>query len=143
MEPQPAAAMEAEFEERPSLLSFALESVGWYIIPLLLTGIIGCVLAFIIVKRSKGPLAGAALLLIIHLPLFIGLFAALEGLLSFFMLFGWRPAKAEELVREAARGLVTPILALIVMSPSYAVAAVGDLIRALSTDADSERKRSV
>ena len=140
MEPQPVEANPEPFEERPEVLSFVLDGIGWYFVPLLLAGIIGFVLALIIVRRGKGPMAGAALLLVVHLPLLIGLFAASQGMISFLLLWAWGPAKAEDLMRAIARALVTPTVSLLVMIPSYAVGAVGALIRALSADGEPASK---
>ena len=76
--------MEADQPVQQSLVNWILTALGFpYMIVLPLAGILCFSLALILVIRGKGPMAAAALILIVHVPLLIGVFAALQGCLLY------------------------------------------------------------
>ncbi|MDZ4780473.1 MAG: hypothetical protein SGJ19_09500, partial [Planctomycetia bacterium] len=62
-------------------------SVAWlfdalgvqYTVLLLLAGLIGFLIALAVVLRGRGPMAAAALLLAVSLPLLVGVYGAFDG----------------------------------------------------------------
>ena len=62
-----------------SYFSWMSNALGPYAILLPLAGLICFLLALILVLRGKGPMAAAGLILVAHVPLLIGVFAAIQG----------------------------------------------------------------
>ncbi|MCO6457949.1 MAG: hypothetical protein J5I93_21815 [Pirellulaceae bacterium] len=93
-------------------------------------------LVLLIVLRGKGPLAAAALVLIVHVPLLIGIYAALEGMLASYTVIAASSStpKPADVATGVSTALVAPLVAMLLMVPSYATAAIGALVRALRDD---------
>ncbi len=101
-----------------------------YSILLSLSGLLSFVIALIIVRRGKGPMAAAALVLIVHVPLLIGLYATIEGLMQTCTIMHGGPPRSAELASGIGTSLVAPKVALLLMIPGYATAVIGAFLRA-------------
>ena len=134
-----------EFEPDPmrqSLLSWMLGALGWpYAILLLLAGLVSFLLALVIVLRGKGPMAAAALMLIVHVPLLIALFAVTLGAIKSYTVIATSASapKPSEVAAGISTALVALLVGMLLMAPGYAIAALGAFIRSLRPDSDSRR----
>ncbi len=117
-----------------SLLAWIFNSLGFaYSVLLPLLAVVGFVLTLIIVLRGQGPLAAAALLLIVHMPLLVGAFAALQGMMASFLVIaisGTAP-KPAEVAEGISTALVAPFVSLLLIVPAYLTATIGGFIRCL------------
>ena len=128
--------MQSEFEPmQQSFLGWVFAALGFqYAVLLTLTGLLSFVIALIVVLRGRGPMAAAALLLIVHVPLLIGLFAAIQGAISSYTVIAVSSTapKPSEVAMGISTALVAPMVAMILMIPGYAIATIGSIIRSLS-----------
>lgn len=128
--------MEAEAFAPPqeSLLRFYYSALGLrYSVMLPLSAIVGFVLVVVILKRGRGPLASAALLISLSLPLLVGLHGALDGLfLGFHMIaVSDTQPKPSEIAQAWSMALVAPLLGMMLVGPSLLAALVGSVVRSL------------
>jgi hypothetical protein len=121
---------------RHSFLSWIFAALGFkYVILLTVSASLAFVLTLIVVVRGRGPMAGVALMLIIPLPLLIGIFAAIEGGVSSCNEIAVVADPAPGRVAEAISiMLVAPMVGMLLMAPTYILAALGSLFRSLSAD---------
>jgi hypothetical protein len=122
-----------------SLLSWMLAALGFpYVILLPLAGLLSFVFALIVVVRGRGPMAGAATVLIVHVPLLIGVFAAIEGAIASYTVIAMSgaTAKPSDVAAGWSTALVAPLVGMLLMAPGYAVAAFGAFIRSVVSDRD-------
>jgi hypothetical protein len=125
-----------------SFLNWMITALGYpYVILLPLAGLLSFLLALLIVFRGNGPMACAALILIVHVPLFIGVFAAIQGAIASYTVIAMSATtpKPSDLAIGISTALVAPLVGLLVMIPGYAIAALGALIR--SFDASGEETK--
>ena len=110
-----------------------------YVILLPLAGFLSFLFALIIVLRGKGPMAGAALILIVHVPLIIGVFAAIQGAIASYTVIAMSAAtpKPSEVAAGISTALVAPLVGMLLMVPGYATAALGASIRSLGANAEA------
>jgi hypothetical protein len=116
---------------RELLLSFYARSLGvFYTVVLLFSGIVAFALALLVVIRG-GDYAGPALLFIVPLPLFIGVYASLGGLIDSFtiMAMSASPPKPAEIAGGYATALVAPRVAMWCMTPAFLTALIGLIVR--------------
>ncbi len=122
-----------------SAMMWILSSLGWiYLILLPLVALTAFIFALLIVIRGRGPLAAAALWLVVQTPMLIGLFAGLQGVVVVFRLIsitGSQPYPAD-LADGIARSLVATLVAMLLSVPAYATAVLGALIRCLKAPAE-------
>lgn len=131
--------MEAEPVQR-SLLSWMLEALGFpYVFLLPLAGALCFLLALIVVIRGRGPMAAASLILIVHVPLLIGIFAAIQGAISSYTVIAMsdNTVEAAEVASGVSTSLFAPLVGLLLMAPGYAVAAIGAFIRCLTAKVET------
>jgi hypothetical protein len=117
-----------------SLFGWMFSALGpLYMILLPLAGILSFLLALLVVTRGKGPIAGAALLLVVNVPLFVGIFSAIQGLISSYVVIAQSGAtpKPFDVTAAMATALIAPLIAMLFMVPGYLVALVGSLVQAL------------
>ncbi|MGD9645444.1 MAG: hypothetical protein AB7U73_07015 [Pirellulales bacterium] len=131
--------MEAESYEpvRQSLLHFYYSALGLqYSVLLPLAAMIGLALVLLIVMRGRGPLASAALLISLSLPLLVGVYAALDGLLVSYQVIAYSTSmpKPSEYAQAYAMALVAPQLGMFLMAPSLLAALIGSVLRAVRGD---------
>jgi hypothetical protein len=128
-----------------SVITSMVSAVGFpYVILLPLAGVVCFLLALIVVLRGKGPMATPALILIVHVPLLIGIFAATQGALASYTLMAASVAtpKPADVAQGISTALVAPIVGLMLMVPGYATAAIGAFIRCLSADSEDSKTKS-
>lgn len=129
--------MEDPAPVQQSMIVWYVRSLGLVNSVLLpLAAMICCLVALFIVVRGKGSLAGAALVLVVHVPFMIGLYAAFGGLINVFAVIAMsaNPVKPSELAEGFSTSVVAPQVALLLTVPLYAVAIFGSLIRSLVSD---------
>ena len=125
----------------PSFLRWVLDSLGLaYAIVLPLSGLVCFLLALTLVRRGKGPMAAAGLILIVNIPLLMGIFAALEKGIASYMMIAMSQTQPQPAAVTAgiATALCAPLVGLLVMVPAYAVATMGTFTRALAARTESE-----
>lgn len=125
-----------------SILNWMIMALGYpYVILLPLAGLLSFLLALLIVLRGKGPMACAALILIVHVPLFIGVFAAVQGAIASYTVIAMSAAtpKPSDLAVGISTALVAPLVGLLVMVPGYAIAALGALIRSFYANGEEAK----
>jgi hypothetical protein len=107
-----------------------------YAILLPVSALVVFVLTLIVVVRGKGPMATAALLLIVPVPFLIGVFAAIEGGLRSFRVMATLDTDPPLGIVAAAVStvLVAPMVGMSLMVPSHILAIVGSLVRSFSAD---------
>ena len=122
---------------RQSFLSWFFNALGFqYAILLPLAGLMCFLLALILVLRGKGPMAAAGLILIVHVPLLIGVFAAIQGGIASYTVIAMSVTtpKPSEVAVGISTALVAPMVGMFLMVPGYATAALGAIIRSFGAD---------
>lgn len=122
---------------RQSYLSWLFNALGLqYAILLPMAGLICSLLALILVLRGKGPMAAAGLVLVVHVPLLIGVFAAIQGVSASYAIIAVSETtpKPSELAVGISMALAAPMVGMVLMVPSYATAALGAIFRSLVAD---------
>ena len=125
-----------------SLLSWMFTALGFpYLILLPLAGALCFFLALIVVIRGKGPMAAAALILIVHVPLLIGVFAAIQGGIASYAVIAMSEAtpKPADVAAGISTALVAPMVGMLLMVPAYATAVIGAFTRALGANTESTK----
>ncbi len=122
-----------------SFLSWILTALGFrYAILLPTAALVGFVLTLVVVVRGKGPMAAAALLLIVPIPFLIGVFAAIEGVILSFREMAMSASATgpppDLVARAITTSLVAPMVGMALMAPSYILAILGSLVRSFSAD---------
>jgi hypothetical protein len=122
---------------RVAMLEWMFRMLGlFYGILLPLAGLVSFLLVLILLLRGKGPMAAASLVLIVHIPLLIGLFAAIEGgIQTCTVIHGVAPT-ATEFAFGISTSLVAPLVGMLVMVPSYLAAVIGTFIRAVRSESE-------
>ena len=124
---------------RQSLLSWMFTALGFpYVILLPLTGVMCFVLALLIVVRGKGPMAAASLILVVHIPPLIGVFAAIQGAIASYTVIAMSAAtpKPSEVAAGISTALVAPMVGMLLMIPGYATAVLGSFVRSFVAKAE-------
>ena len=128
-----------------SLLNWMVAALGIpYIILLPLAGLLCFLLALIVVFRGNGPMSAPALILIVHIPLLIGVFAAIQGAITSYTVIAMsdatpRPSAVAEGISAA---LVAPIVGMLLMVPGYATATCGAFIRCLGANSEGNKPKN-
>ncbi|WP_084426347.1 hypothetical protein [Roseimaritima ulvae] len=125
--------------DQQSAAMWILSSLGWiYLILLPLAALAAFLLSLLIVIRGRGPLAAAALLLVVLAPMLIGLFAGIQGIVNVYRVIavaGGQPLRFS-LASGVSTALVAPLVAMLLSVPAYATAALGALVRCLKAPAE-------
>ena len=130
---------------RQSLLSWMFTALGLpYVLLLPLAGLMCFLFALIVVLRGKGPMAAAALILIVHVPLFIGVFAAIQGAIASYTVIAMSAAtpKPSEVAAGISTALVAPLVGMLLMVPGYATAAIGAFIRSFGASTEETKPKN-
>jgi len=118
-----------------SLLKWIVTALGFpYVILLPLAGLLCFLLTLIVVSRGKGAMAAASLIFIVPVPFLVGVFAAIRGGIASYTTIATSVTvpKPSEVAAGISTALVAPMIGMLLMAPSYATAALGAFIRALS-----------
>ncbi|TWT79659.1 hypothetical protein CA13_10650 [Planctomycetes bacterium CA13] len=130
---------------RQSLLSWIFAALGLpYVILLPLAGLLCFLLALIVVLRGRGPMAAASLILVVHVPFFIGLFAAIQGAIASYSIIATSVTtpKPSEVAAGISTALVAPLVGMLLMVPGYATAAIGAFIRSLGSSVEETKSKN-
>ena len=127
-----------EFEQaqRPEFLTM-VESLGWFYMILLPAMPAMAAVSFLCVvfllAKGKGPMAAVAILLFVHAPLLVGLFATIQGLTKSFEIIGMIPRAPSSGVLAVAIGhpLQAMKVAILLTVPTYALAAIWTFVRGI------------
>lgn len=132
--------MEFEIEiPRQSFASWILNSLGWeFAILLPLVGLLSFVMAIVVVMKGKGPFVGPALLFIVSVPMLLGLFGAIQGAIQSYSVISMSSTtvKPSEVAAGISAALVVPMVGMVLMAPSFAVAMFGSFLRSLLVKSD-------
>ncbi|MBX9792225.1 MAG: hypothetical protein K2Y37_25155 [Pirellulales bacterium] len=128
--------MEAEAFEpvQQSLLHFYYSALGLrYSVMLPLAALVGFTLVLLVIIRGRGPLASAAILISLSLPLLVGLHGALDGLIAAFTVIAASDTqpKPSEIAMGWRMALVAPLTGMFLMGPSLLAALVGSVMRSM------------
>lgn len=126
--------MSDEFEPASqSLLTWTVMALGAYGFLLVAAGLVSFLVSLLIVIRGRGPMAVAALVLIVPLPLLIGVLGAWHGAVASFGTIAMSGAevKTSEFAGAVIAMLARPIVGMLFMAPGYVVAAGGSFIRSM------------
>lgn len=122
-----------------SYLQWMYQSLGIpYAFLLPLVGLICFFLTLIIVLRGKGPMSVAALILVVHIPLLLGIFAGMQGMIASYQIAAMSQATPQpaQLAEGTSTALIAPMVGMLLVAPSYAMAAIGAIIRSFTGNAD-------
>ena len=133
--------LDAEPVQR-SFLSFIFRSLGWHYGPLLLVaGVLCFIFAMIIVIRGNGPMAAAALVLVVHVPFLIGILATTQGAIMTYDRIAVSAASPSP--AEVADGISTSLVGLYagitLTTPGYLAAMIGAFIRSVRATGESAK----
>jgi hypothetical protein len=111
-----------------------------YLVLLPLAGLVSLIVALLLVVRGKGPFVGAGLFLVVHTPLLIGIFGAVQGMIASYSVIASSPAtpKPNELAAGAEQALISIPVGMLLMIPGYAVATIGAVARSLFAANDKQ-----
>ena len=130
--------------KRVSYLTWMFHALGFeYAILLTLAGLICFVLALIVVIRGRGPMAVAALILIVHVPLLIGAFAAIQGAIASYSVVAMSTTapNPSEVAAGTSTALFASMVGMLLTIPGYATAACGAFFRSLQSKVESTKSR--
>lgn len=120
---------------RQSMLQWMIVSLGpVYLLLIPLTGLLSLALVVLITIRGRGPMSAAALVLIIPLPILIGLFASIHGMISVHTVIAMSDTapKPSELAAGTSTALVSSMVGILAAVPACFAAVVGATIRAIT-----------
>jgi hypothetical protein len=135
--------MMEEYEAGPpaqqSMLVWFLSALGAkYSLLLPLAGVLALVLVLVLVVRGNSRWTGAALMLVVPLPLLVGLFGALEGAIDAFTVIAGSAVapKPSEVAAGVSTSLVAPFVGMLLMVPAYLAGVIGTAVRSLTGHRD-------
>ncbi len=130
-------SMEEEFPQSENFLVWIIGALGWrYAFLLPVSALLSFALTALLVIAGKGRTTGPALAFIVAIPFLIGLFGMFDGLMASFMVIAHSTAapKPSVYAQGMSMSIVTPLLGMLLMVPSYLLATAGLTIRALKND---------
>ena len=127
-----------------SLLSWIVAALGFpYVILLPLAGALCFLVALLVVLRGRGPMAVVTLLLVVHVPLLIGVFAAIQAAIASYTVIAMSATtpKPSQVAAGVSTALVAPLIGMLLMVPGYATAALGAFVRSFWATTDIPRPK--
>lgn len=130
------AGMDEDYqpERSQNFLMWIISSLGWkYTLLLPASALASFVLTGVLVVAGKGKTTGAAMAFLVAMPFLIGLFGMFDGMLSSFMVIGHSSVspKPSEIAQGVSISIVTPLVGMFLMVPSYLLATAGLFIKSL------------
>ena len=119
-----------------SLLAFTLRALGVYVVILPFSSCASLYLTWRILRQGHSPLAASVLLLVVPVPLLIGIFGGLQGILLSFQCSGPPSACFHEIAEEIGTAMYPPLVGLLLTMPPYAIAVAGTFTKSVSTDSN-------
>lgn len=122
--------------EPQSFATWAITSLGpLYVVLIPLSALVSFLVILFLVYRGRGVMAATSILLLVHVPLMIGVFAALEGLANMYrvMAISGTTINAADIASGYSSLLFAPMVSMLLMIPSYTAALIGTFFRAVFT----------
>lgn len=119
---------------RQSFLMWLISSLGWkYTLLLPASALASFVLTGVLVVAGKGKTSGAAMAFLVAIPFLIGLFGMFDGMLASFMVLAhsMTTPKPSDVAVGISTSIVTPLVGMFLMVPSYLLATAGLFIKSL------------
>lgn len=119
---------------RMSYLEFLFQALGFrYTVLLPAVGLLAFVFVLVLVIRGKGPALTGALLFLVPLPVLLGVFAAIDGMLASFQVIAMSNTapKPSEYAMGISMSVVSVYLGFLLALPSFVLATCGLVARAL------------
>jgi hypothetical protein len=132
-------AMDEDYQpvRSQNFLMWLVSCLGWkYSLLLPASALASFVLTGVLVVAGKGKATGSAMAFLVAMPFLIGLFGMFDGLISSFMVIAQSTtaAKPSELAMGIGTSVVTPLIGMLFMVPSYLLATAGLFLRSLKGD---------
>lgn len=119
---------------RQNFLMWLISSLGWkYTLLLPASALASFVLTGVLVVAGKGKTSGAAMAFLVAIPFLIGLFGMFDGMLASFMVLAhsMTTPKPSDVAVGISTSIVTPLVGMFLMVPSYLLATAGLFIKSL------------
>ena len=130
--------MQAEVADpvmQQSLLMWYVSALGFkYALLLPVAGLFSLLATLLIVIRGRGPFVAGGLMLAVAAPIFIGLMGTVEGAVSAYRIIAMSSItpKPAEMAEGMSMALATLQVGVFLAIPSFALAALGSLVRSLT-----------
>jgi hypothetical protein len=126
-----------------SFLGWTISALGVYMLILPVVALLCVVLILLVLIRGKGAMAAATLILVPPIPMLVGIFAAVQGLLtSYTVIAAAGSPRPADVAVGVSTSLVAPLAAMLLTAPIYAVAVVGALVRSMLPESEHPQKLS-
>lgn len=125
-----------------SFLTWVFRALGLkYSVLLPLAAIVAFVLTLVVLLRGKGPMAAAALVFIVPMPFFVGLYGGIDGLIAIYTIIAASAAqpKPSELAEGTSMALAAPMIGMLLMAPAYLLAMVGLFVHSMMVPKDCKQ----
>ena len=126
-----------ETQPQMSATQWFINSLGVGLIGLVcLFMLLSSIIALFVSLRGRGPMAVAALILVVPLPLLVGIFAGMAGQVNSYLVVATSSSmpKPSDLAAGMSTSMLAPLLGLIASGPGFLIALVGSLVRATRAD---------
>ena len=120
-----------------SSLTWFFSSLGWkYTLLLPMAGLFSFVVVLVLILRGKGPAMVGALVFLVPLPFFIGVFGVVDGLAASFQVIAMSDVapKPSRLANAISMSLVSAWVGMFLSVPGYLLAVAGLIIRSFGVD---------
>ncbi|HEX5447394.1 MAG TPA: hypothetical protein VFW87_26505 [Pirellulales bacterium] len=109
-----------------------------YSLLLPLAALVALLLTLVVLLRGKGPMAAGALVLIVPMPFFVGLYGGIDGLIAIYTVIAASAIqpKPSELAEGTSMALAAPMIGMLLMAPAYVLAMVGLIVRSMVAPKD-------
>ena len=123
--------------KRESFLVWFLGSLGWrYTLMLPAVTLLSFVLLCLVMIYGRGWAAGAAAVLLVPMPFFVGLMGTIDGLIQSYMVIASMDVtpRPDAIAAGISSGLVSSLAGICLMAPNYCLAVIGLFVRSLRDD---------
>jgi hypothetical protein len=118
-----------------SQLMWFYSALGFkYAVALPLAGLFSLVMTILVLVKGRGPLVSGAMAFAVAAPIFIGLLGTAQGVMASYQVMATssETPRPSEVAQGVSMALVTTYLGLTFAFPSFAIATIGLIARALS-----------
>jgi hypothetical protein len=125
--------MDSPYESQ-SLVSFFIHALGHrYLVLLPLAGMVSFALTLLVLIKGKGPSMGALVVLLVLLPLTVGYYGYIDGLISSYSVIAASETmpKPSELSNGVSMSLVSMLVGFWMSLPTLVLSIAGLTVRAL------------
>jgi hypothetical protein len=127
-----------------SFFMWFVSALGANGVLIILAGFITFIFTLIVVIRGK-QMAGLALVFIVPIPALIGIFGAMQRVVSAFSVLAMADVeiKLSEVAMVVSESMVRPMSGMLAMGPSYLLAMLWLFIRSVTTDSNRDQCNAV